>query len=61
MSQNFSDFFDSNSFYYNQTGMLFEKSEKLLELSVKQLVIQSSLASSISLSQNMVGVWKIKC
>ena len=40
--------------------MLLEKYENLLELSVKQLVIQSSLASSISLGQAMFGVWKTK-
>ena len=48
-------------FYYNQAGMLLEKYENLVELSVKQLVIQSSLASSIYLGQSMFGVWKIKC
>ena len=41
--------------------MLLEKSENLLELSVKQLVIQSSLASSIPLGQDMFGVLKTKC
>ena len=40
--------------------MLLEKYENLLELFVKQLVIQSSLASSISLGQAMFGVWKTK-
>ena len=34
---------DTDWFYYNQAGLLLEKYEKLLELSVKQLVIQSSL------------------
>ena len=52
---------DSDWFYYNQAGMLLEKYENLLELFVKQLVVQSSLASSFSLSQTMFGVWKIKC
>ena len=45
---------------YDQTEMLLEKSENLLQLSVKQLVIQSSLASSISPNQTMFGVWKTK-
>ena len=40
---------DSDWFYYNQEGMLLEKSGSLLEISVKELVIQSRLASSISL------------
>ena len=40
--------------------MLLEKSENLLELFVKQSVIQSSLARSISLSQIMCAVWKTK-
>ena len=38
--------------------MLLQKYENLLELSDKQLVIQSSLASSISLGQTMFGVKK---
>ena len=36
--------------------MLLEKSENLLELSVKHLVIR--LVSWISLGQAMIGVWK---
>ena len=36
--------------------MLLEKFENLLEFSVKQLVIQSRLASSIFRGQSMVGV-----
>ena len=52
---------DSDWFYYNQAGMLLEKSENLLELSVKQLIIQSRLTSSIFLGQAMFGVWKTKC
>ena len=36
--------------------MLLEKSENILELSVKQLVIQSRLPSSISLGQAMFVV-----
>ena len=40
--------------------MLSEKFGNLLELSVKQLEIQPSLASSISLSHYMFGVWKTK-
>ena len=43
-------------FYYNQTSILLEKSENLLELSVKHLVIR--LVSWISLGQAMIGVWK---
>ena len=39
-----------------KTGMLLEKSENLLELSVKQLAIQSRLVSSITLGQAMFGV-----
>ena len=38
--------------------MLLEKSENLFELSAKQLVIQSRLASSIFPGQAMFGVWK---
>ena len=40
--------------------MLLEMYENLLELSVKQLAIQSILASSISLGPTMCGVWKTK-
>ena len=40
--------------------MLLEKYENLLELSDKQLVKQSSLASLISLSQSMRSLWKTK-
>ena len=36
--------------------MLLEKYENLLEFSVEQLVIQSSLANSIALGQSMCGV-----
>ena len=36
--------------------MLLKKSENLLELSVKQLVIQSRLAISILLGQAMFGM-----
>ena len=52
---------DSDWFCYNQAGMLLEKYENLFKLSGKQLVIQSSLASSISLGQTMFGVLKTKC
>ena len=45
----------SDGFYYNQVDTMFEKSENLLELSVKQLVIQSRLASLIFLGQAMFG------
>ena len=41
--------------------MPLEKSENLLEFSVKQLVIQSRLASSIFRGQAMFGMWKTKC
>ena len=44
-----------------QPEMLLEKSENLLGLSVKQLVIQSSLESLISLGQAVFGEWKTKC
>ena len=47
---------NSDLFYYKQAEMLLEKYENLLELSVKQLVKQSGLASSISLGQTMCGV-----
>ena len=40
--------------------MLSEKYENLLELSVKQLVILSRLASSIFRGQAMFGMWKAK-
>ena len=40
--------------------MLLEKCENFLELSFKQLVIQSSLASSIFQSQIMCGVCQTK-
>ena len=40
---------DSGWFYYNQAGMPLEKYENIYELSIKHLVIQSSLTSSISL------------
>ena len=52
---------ESDWFYYNQAGMLLEKSENLLELFVKQLVIQSRLASSIFHGHAIIGVWKMKC
>ena len=35
---------------------MLENSENSMELSVKQLVIQSSLVNSISLGQSMFGV-----
>ena len=38
--------------------MLLEKYENLLELSVKQLVMQSSLATLFSLDQTMFDVYK---
>ena len=40
--------------------MLLEKSENLIELSVKELVIQSRLASSIFWGHTMFGMWKTK-
>ena len=52
---------DSDWFYNNQAYMPLEKSENLLEFSVKQLVIQSKLASSIFQGQAMFGMWKTKC
>ena len=48
---------NSDLFCYNQVEMLLEKYKKLLGLSVKQLIIQSSLASLISLGQTM---WCVK-
>ena len=44
---------DPDWFDHNQEGMLWEKYESLLKLSVKQLVIQSSLTSLISLGQKV--------
>ena len=41
--------------------MLLEKPENTIELSAKQLAMQSSLASSVSLGRAMSGVWKTKC
>ena len=41
--------------------MLLEKSENLLELSAKQLVIQSRWASSVFHGHAIIGAWKIKC
>ena len=52
---------DSDWFCYNQADMLLEKSENLLEFSVKQLIIQSRLASSIFRGQAIFGMWKTKC
>ena len=49
---------NSDLLNYSQAGILLEKYENLLELSVKQLVIQSSLAISISLGQTMRAMWK---
>ena len=40
---------DSDWFYYNQGGLLLELYENLLELSVKQLVLNSNLANPIFL------------
>ena len=40
--------------------MLLEKSENVLELSTKQLVMQSRLASSVFRGQGMLGMWKAK-
>ena len=51
---------NSHLFYYNQAEMLLEMYENLLELFVKQLVIQLSLASSISLGQITCDVRKTK-
>ena len=47
---------DSDWFYHNQEGMLLDKYEILLQWYVKHLVIQSSLASLISLGQATCGV-----
>ena len=44
-----------DSFYHSEAGIPLKKSQNLLELSAQQLVIQSSLASSISLSHVMLG------
>ena len=50
-------FLDSDWFYYNPAGLLLQKSGNLLKLSV----IQSRLASWISLGQAMFDVWKTRC
>ena len=52
---------DSDWFCYKHTRMLLENYENLLELSDKQLAIQSNLVSTISLGQTMFDVWKTKC
>ena len=44
--------------WINEGEMSLEKYEDILELSVKQFVMKSSLAS---LGQIMWGVWKTKC
>ena len=51
---------DSDLFYYNRAEMPLEKFEILLEFSVNQLLIQSSLASLVFLDQTMCCVWKTK-
>ena len=56
LKNNWTNLLDSDWFYYNQAGILLEKYEKLLQWSVQQLVIQSSLASSINLGQTKCGV-----
>ena len=56
MKKTSTNLLNSDLFYHNQAEMLLEKYENLLELSVKQLVIQSSLASSTSLGQTTCGV-----
>ena len=52
---------DSELFYYKQAGVLLGKYQNFFELSGKQLVMQSNLASSIWLGQTMFSVWKTKC
>ena len=47
---------NSELFYYNQAEMLLEEYENLLEISFKQLIIRSNLASSISLGQTKCGM-----
>ena len=51
---------NSDLFYYNRAEMPLEKFEILLEFSVNQLLIQSSLASLVFLDQTMCCVWKTK-
>ena len=51
---------NSDLFYYNHAEMPLEKFEILLEFSVNQLLIQSSLASLVFLDQTMCCVWKTK-
>ena len=49
---------DSDLFYYNQEGMLLEKSEYLLELSVSNTI---KISKFNSLGQSVFVVWKTKC
>ena len=50
------DLLDADWYYYNQAGILLEKYENLLGLFVKQLVVESNLACSISQGQTKLGV-----
>ena len=50
---------ECNWFWFNQTRMVLERYQNLLELPVKKLVIELSLASSISVGQ-CVWCWKNK-
>ena len=58
MKNSWTNLLGSNLFYHNQTEMLLEKYENLLELSTKQEVIQTSLESSITIK--LKGVILIK-
>ena len=56
LKNTWTDLLDADWYYYNQAGILLEKYENLLGLFVKQLVVQSNLACSISQGQTKLGV-----
>ena len=58
LKNSWTNLLDSDLFYYNDARMLLEKYENLLELFVKQQVIQSSLESSNTIK--LKGVILIK-
>ena len=54
-------YWTQTDFIISNKGLLLEKSENVLELPVKQLVIQLGLISSISKGQTIFSVCKSKC
>ena len=56
LKNTWTDLLDADWYYYNQAGILLEKYENLLGLFVKQLIVQSNLACSISQGQTKLGV-----